>query len=502
MKEVVIIGGGIGGLISGALLAKEGYKVTVLEKNAIVGGGLQTFKRHGASFATGIHVIGGFQPGGNQRKLFSYLGIMDKLSLRPTDEDAFDVITVGSDKTTYRLPQGKKNYIEYLGQLFPEDKEGIKAYVEKLFELTEEQNLFYLRETERGVFPKLSIDSVRPYDELMDKYISNPKLKGMLDYLSALYGGVPGSTPAYLCALLNVIHIEGSCQFAGGNQQVVTLLTELIEEGGGSVLANEEVVKIKVENQLVTEVLTKKGHAFQADNYISAIHPAVLLSIVEGHAFPNAFKNRLHEVPETYSCFMVFLKLKENSFPYLNHANYYLDDYGVNYESGHIKVEEWPRWIMYMTPPTKDQGEFAQTMVIMSVMDFDWVKQWENTKTRHRGPEYEAWKEAMTEKMLDRMEKMYPNLRDCIEFKFASSPLTIRDYFGNKEGSLYGFQHESDNLYRSQLSVNTRVKNLFLTGQNVNIHGFCGVSLTALETVEALVGHNVILRKINKKNNI
>ena len=49
----------------------------------------------------------------------------------------------------------------------------------------------------------------------------------------------------------------------------------------------------------------------------------------------------------------------------------------------------------------------------------------------------------------------------------------------------------------SQLSVFTKVKNLYLTGQNVNIHGFCGVSLTAIETAEALVGYNTIVRKIN-----
>ena len=56
-KTVIVIGGGLGGLVTGAILSKEGYKVTVLEKNSIIGGGLQTFKRHGADFATGIPVF-------------------------------------------------------------------------------------------------------------------------------------------------------------------------------------------------------------------------------------------------------------------------------------------------------------------------------------------------------------------------------------------------------------------------------------------------------------
>ena len=96
------------------------------------------------------------------------------------------------------------------------------------------------------------------------------------------------------------------------------------------------------------------------------------------------------------------------------------------------------------------------------------------------------------------MERIYSDFRDNIEFSFASSPLTIRDFYGNKEGSNYGFQKDSNDLMLSQMSVFTKVKNLFLTGQNVNIHGFCGVSLTAIETAEAIVGHSEIVRKINK----
>ena len=51
-KSAVIIGGGLGGLFTGAILSKEGIKVTVIEKNAIIGGGLQSFNRFGEIFDT------------------------------------------------------------------------------------------------------------------------------------------------------------------------------------------------------------------------------------------------------------------------------------------------------------------------------------------------------------------------------------------------------------------------------------------------------------------
>ena len=161
-------------------------------------------------------------------------------------------------------------------------------------------------------------------------------------------------------------------------------------------------------------------------------------------------------------------------------------------------TDEWPQRLMCVTPPVEGQGPFAETMVVIAPMEFGCVKAWEDTYTGHRGEAYEQWKQATTDKVLDVMERLYPDFREKIEFVFASSPLTIRDYYGNKEGSNYGFRKDSNDLMRSQMSVSTKVKNLFLTGQNVNIHGLCGVSLTAIETAEALVGRNAIVRKINK----
>ena len=495
-KSVVVIGGGLGGLVSGALLAKEGYKVTVLEKNAIIGGGLQTFKRKGVSFPTGMHVFGGFGEEGQLRKLFSYLGIMDRLSLRAMDEEGYDVVKVLKDGASYSLPKGKEHFINYLGEVFPSEKANIRAYVDKLFALSEEEDLFYLREQKPQVFMSVSEDAILPYDELMDRYITDPKLKGVLSYLNPLMGGKPGTTPAFMSALLGVLHIGGTYQFVGSSQQMAELLKEVIETAGGQVHANEEVVRIEVEGREVCRVITKQGNVYHADSYISDVHPDVLLRLVDDKAFPTSFKSRIQSIPETRSCFKVYVKFKEGAFPYVNHTNYCLSDYGTKYD---ISQSEWPNSVMYYTPAVEGQGSYAETMVIIGEMDYEWVKPWEASQVGHRGASYEQWKLQMTEQVLDFMEKIYPDIREKTEFVMASSPLTIRDYYGNKEGSNYGFLRDSHNIMLSQLSVFTKVRNLYLTGQNVNIHGMCGVALTAIQTVEALVGTNTVVRKINKR---
>lgn len=90
--DVVIAGAGLGGLECAVILAREGYKVCVLEKNHQLGGSLQVFSRDKTVFDTGVHYIGGLSPGQNLHRYFSYLGIMDKLKLHRMDVDGFDRI--------------------------------------------------------------------------------------------------------------------------------------------------------------------------------------------------------------------------------------------------------------------------------------------------------------------------------------------------------------------------------------------------------------------------
>ena len=73
--KAVIIGSGLGGLSCGAILAKCGYEVTVLEKEAVIGGCLQCFERRGKRFETGMHFIGSADKGQTLFRLMKALEI-------------------------------------------------------------------------------------------------------------------------------------------------------------------------------------------------------------------------------------------------------------------------------------------------------------------------------------------------------------------------------------------------------------------------------------------
>src|SRR5688572_18778854 len=114
--DVVIIGSGMGGLSCGAVLAREGYSVCVLEQNKQIGGTLQTFARNKIIFDSGVHYVGGLDKGQNLFRLFKFFGILDKMKLRKMDEDLFDAIIFRGDPVVYKYAQGYENFIQTLAR--------------------------------------------------------------------------------------------------------------------------------------------------------------------------------------------------------------------------------------------------------------------------------------------------------------------------------------------------------------------------------------------------
>ena len=487
MAKVLIIGGGLGGLFCGAILAKEGLKVTVLEKNAAIGGGLQSFTRFGEVFDTGMHVVGGLQEGGNIRRLLGYLGIWDKVHIQAVPADCADLLYFAEDRHYYQIASGKEQFVASLAQEFPSERDNLVRYVDAMYRLVEEMDLFHLRSSTRDIFSH-SEEFCMAADAFIAKYISDERLRSVVAYVNPLYGGRAGTTPAYIHATISVLHINGLCRFAGGSQLFAETLGDFIKEHGGEVLASHEVQHIHTEGRNITGVTTRNSKCFTADYYISDIHPCSLINLFDdSKALPKAYKTRLEDIPNTYSAFLIYLKLKPESFPYLNHTGYYMQSYEGIWNIAEAN-QPCPRGFLYMTPPEIQQGKYARKMIIAAPMN------WQDVPPR--GKEYANWKQERAERLLSRMEEMFPNFREYVDGINTASPLTIRDYYGTKHGAMFGYAKDCKNLALSQVPVATKIPNLLLTGQCVNLHGFCGVPLTAINTCEAILGRNHIISKL------
>ena len=498
--SAIIIGGGIGGLFTGAFLSKNGIKVTVLEKNSIIGGGLQCFRRKDKIFETGMHVMGGFEEGGSLSKICKYLGILDTLKIHHIDSRCMDEIRYENTQEVFYIPSGKDAFIRKMSEYFPHEADGIREYVEKIYRLTEEVPLFYLREEPQGIVIH-SDEFVWPADKLIAHYVSDPKLQEILAYLNPLYGGVEGHTPAYIHALINVLYLNGSSRFIDGSQQLADALKCVINAHGGEVISNCEVNRIEITDKKIDFVETSKGNKFSGDWYISSIHPVEMLKMVPPGTFLRGFISRLNEIPNSYSAFSLFIDLKPHRLPYIDHTCYYMEDFGSMWTQDKFDSENWPEGFMYMTPPDSNQGEYATRLLVHCIMSYEQVKKWENTTVGHRGKSYNEWKNYCVEKILGKLSKIFPDFSEMVANVYAASPLTIRDYYHTKDGAIFGYRKDCENLIFSQLSVYTKVKNLLLTGQNINLHGICGVPLTAINTTEAILGTNTLVKQINDAKN-
>ena len=496
-QHILIIGGGLGGLFTGAFLAKEGYQITVLEKNQIIGGGLQCFTRKGETYETGMHILGGFQPGGNLNKICRYLGILDKLAIRPTDDDAIDSITITPENRTFCIPRGHQNFLEYFATQFPEERQNLQDYMQAMYRLCDEVDLYHLRKSQ-SIMVEHSDEFTLPADQFIAKYIHTPLLQKVLAYMNTMYGGMADYTPAYIHALINVLYIEGSSQFEGGSQQLADALQEVITTHGGQVLAGDAVTRIEVANRMVQSVSTAKGHTYTADHYISAIHPCAMLSLTGPDAFPKAYRTRLEEITNSYSSFTVYIQFKPGTQPYVNHPRYFLDSDIDLWNLHKYDTQTWPAGFMTLTPPAQNQGPWASRMIINCIMPFEAVSQWTDTTVGRRGTDYEQWKQERMQTVINKLEQSIPGIKNNIQYCFAATPLTIRDYYATKDGAIYGYMRDAHNIMHSQVPIATKVRNLYLTGQNVNLHGICGVPLTAIEVTEAFIGRGNLIDKINQ----
>ena len=206
------------------------------------------------------------------------------------------------------------------------------------------------------------------------------------------------------------------------------------------------------------------------------------------------YRNWLNMREPSHSAFLINIKLKPNSLKYFNRIGFYLENTSDAWRaSDGTDVHRF----MYMTPPIIQQGEYAETLNVIIPMQWKAVHQWADTNVGQRGKDYLIFKERILNVALEKLTYIFPDIKNQIDDIDTSSPLTIRDYTGTIKGAICGYRKDcSDTLLF--LPVTTRIPNLFITGQCVNLHGFCGVTLTAIETCEAIVGKNTIIRKINK----
>lgn len=496
--DVLIIGSGMGGLVCGAILSKEGYQVCVVEKNKQLGGCLQTYVRDRVIFDSGVHYLGGLEKGQNLYQIFKYLGLMDKLKLQKMDEDVFDKIVIDNDDKEYVYAQGYDNFIAKLVADFPDEEEAIRQYCDKIKDVCSRFPLYNLRaggdyDEKAGV---LEIDT-KAYIESITK---NKTLQAVLAGNNPLYAGQGDKTPFYVHALILNSYIESSYKCVDGGSQISKILAKEIRERGGIIHRNKEVKKIVEENGVVTHVLLADGSRLYANDFISNMHPVKTLEMTQSDHIRAAYRKRLSGLENSISSFTLNIVFKKNSFKYFKY-NYYVHNEGCVWTVGDYTEENWPLGYALFLSASSKMNEYAEGMTILTYMRYDEVKKWAHTfntvsEEEDRGTDYDEFKKRKAERLLDIVEKKFPGLRNHIQAYYTATPLSFRDYIGTDDGSLYGIVKDYKDPLRTFISPRTKLPNLYFTGQNLNLHGILGAAMSALVTCSAFMKNDQIIEKI------
>ena len=489
---MLVIGSGLGGLVSAFILSKEGMKVCVLEQHSKPGGNLQTFTREGCIFDTGMHYIGSMNDGQYLHKYFKYFELTDKLRLKRLDKMGYDTLSFEGDSRKYEMAQGYDPFIERLSGYFPEEKANLEKYIAKIRSVVKEFPLYSGGPADTyKLKPEVLSECATGY---LKRLTNNERLRNVLAGAISLYPGQPDKTPLYIHACTRDSLINSSWRPIDGSQQIADLLVEGIRKNGGDVYLSHKVKKIEISNEMATAVILEDGRKFFADHFISNAHPITSLKMIDEGKIRKVYRKRISLLENTMGTFSLYAILRKNSFPYLNKNYFHYNASGIL--DARYDENKWPDNYYFYTPATSNTEKYAESIVVLADMKFDEVRKWQGSRVNRRGDDYKAFKQMKAEQAINALENRLPGIREKIVSYYTSTPLTFLDYTGTDQGSAYGIMKDCHDPMRSIILPRTKISNLFFTGQNMNLHGILGVTASAVITCSEIVGLNYLTNKI------
>lgn len=486
--DAVVIGSGISGLTTAALLAKNGRKVVIIEGNRKPGGALRRFSRGGIPFDIGFHYTGGLGQGQVLRTLWEHLGVwpgIKPLPIHPAGYDLFKFKKSGTEVKSFYSYEGAR---EQLHSVFPEESAGIDLYLDLVKSVCRQIPFFNLDLPLEPFLRDFFSSRDQPLIEAIPAIIKNPELQAILSAPTLLYGVPPNQAGLTMHASVAHSYYNGAWGLEGGGQALVESFLRVLAKNEVEILTGHRARQIKVSSGLVTGV-TFGDREIKTDQVIYSGHPAHLATMVAPGTFRPAFSNRVKSLADTTSMFVVFGKMTNPAaIPALSHANLYSIDPGFGLLDHPTTVKNGT---MLMTAPgrrDKDTGNgncgAANGVILMRPASWAETSHYgEGFKTRGSG--YQEWKTAATSELIRQAAANFGEACLAIEPLAAGSPLTFSDELGSPTGGVYGVQH---NLHQFVARARTKVQGLYLTGQGSLMTGLLGASMSGLVTAGEILG--------------
>ncbi|BAU67224.1 carotene isomerase [Stanieria sp. NIES-3757] len=437
--DVIVIGSGIGGLVTATQLAAKGAKVLVLERYLIPGGSAGYFEREGYRFDVGASMIFGFGTEGTTNLLTRALAAVGmKIETIP------DPVQIH-----YHLPNGlelkvHRNYEKFLQELiaiFPHEAQGIRRFYDECWQvfnclntmdlLSLEEPRYLTRVFFQHPFACLGLVKYLPQNagDIARRYIKDSRLLKFIDMECYCWSVMPAShTPMINAGMVfSDRHYGGINYPKGGVGQIAQKLVEGLEKAGGEIQYKARVTKILVENGKTVGVQLANGKEYRAHRIVSnATRWDTFEKLLPPEQMPASEKRWQQRYQKSPSFLSLHLGVKAEVLP-------------PQTECHHIVLEDWEKMetaegtIFVSIPTLLDPTLAPEGHHIIHTFTPSWLEDWQGLSPQ----EYEEKKETAAANLIHRLEVIFPGLAAGLDYQEVGTPRTHRRFLGRDEGT-YG----------------------------------------------------------------
>lgn len=484
-QPVVVIGAGIGGLTTAALLARWGYPVKVFDQALVPGGCASTFKRRGFTFDVGATQVAGLEPGGIHHRIFQELAI-DLPPARPCDPACSvflpgetEPINVWRDRDRWRAERQRQ---------FP-GSEPFWQLLERLFTWS------WRFQARDPVLPPRNwwdlgqlIQAVRPDTVLTAPYVpftvgqmlktyglsGDRRLKTFLDLQLKLYSQVNADETAllYAATALSVSQTpQGLWHLEGSMQTLSDRLVAALERDGGELYLQHCVEQVDAPAGTATQVHIRNQRT--GATWVEPAHHVVANVTVQnlvtllGDRTPAGYRQRVDKLPPSSGAFVIYLGVDEAAIPpdCPPHLQFLYDYDGIIGENNSLFVS--------VSRSGDGRAPAGQATVIAS--SFTDVDLW------WKCPDYEALKLQYMTEAIARLNSYFDLTPETIRHQEAATPRTFQHFTARDRGIVGGIGQRLSTFGPFGFASRTPIDRLWLVGDSVHPgEGTAGVSYSAL----------------------
>jgi all-trans-retinol 13,14-reductase len=501
--DAIVIGSGIGGLTTAALLAEVGWRVAVLEQHYTAGGCTHSYERNGYEWDVGVHYVGDMGAATMTRRLMDFL-TQGAVAWAPMDAH-YDRFFIG--ERVYDAVAGREAFRDNLLAHFPREAAAIDRYLDLLGEVARGMRTFTLDRTlppwaATLAGPILRRRLPRSFNrttwEVLSELTSDPEL---IAVLTGQWGdlGLPPKRSSFVVQALIAKHYMHGGFYPAGAWRIAESILPRIRATGGEVFTYARVEEVLLRDGRARGVRMADGHEIESRLVISdagAINTFARL-LPERAARDHGYERLLQTVKPSIGHLGVYVGLQgtaqELGLPKTNFWIYPGNDYDGALDR-FLADPHGPFPVVYLSFPSAKDPDFERrhpgraTIEIVAPAPYEIFEPWAGSTWGKRGDDYEALKQSFGERLLEHLYDKLPQVRGRVNYWEVSTPLSMQHFCGYGRGELYGLDHDPERLRQGWLRPRTRIAGLWLTGQDVMSCGVAGAMMGGMASAASIVG--------------